>query len=301
MARFRKSDKQAKHIVDSVSALGKPRHKNTEKGIHSLGAKRNYQRSLKLANNWLVENGNRNGLDKMTPELCNAYLSERAEYVTQKTLDQDRQALQFLPMVKENLPVAKSTISAGKLGQQSRAYTKQQLSLIRTIQSTKHALATEVSEACGLRAHEMFTIRPASEQSASGHRTWSNNRFSGQKGAIYTVIGKGGLVREIMVPHALAEKLELSRRSEPLQIRDREIFYESHYEIGGGQNWSQSFSAASSKLFNWSNGAHGTRHSYAQTRMEQLQKLGFHYKAALQIVSEEMGHFRPEITEVYLR
>ncbi|MFT7318300.1 MAG: hypothetical protein ACI8WF_002750, partial [Pseudoalteromonas distincta] len=43
------------------------------------------------------------------------------------------------------------------------------------------------------------------------------------------------------------------------------------------------------------------RHSYAQERMIELNALGFKYKTALETVSQEMGHFRPEITEVYLR
>ena len=48
-------------------------------------------------------------------------------------------------------------------------------------------------------------------------------------------------------------------------------------------------------------GAHGVRHSYAQERMSELQKSGMTRDSALEIVSQELGHFRPEITEVYLR
>ncbi|MDF5425801.1 site-specific integrase, partial [Vibrio parahaemolyticus] len=51
---------------------------------------------------------------------------------------------------------------------------------------------------------------------------------------------------------------------------------------------------------NWSTGAHGLRHSYAQERMSELQK-NMTYEKALEVVSQEMGHFRPDITEVYLR
>lgn len=301
MARFRRADRQAEYIVNSVSALSKARHSSDIKAIHSLGSKRNYQSSLKLANEWLVANGNRNGLDKMTPKLCKTYLNERAVHVSQKTLDQDRQSLNFLPLVKSSLPVIKSEMAHGKLGQQSRAYSIEQLSIIQSFQSPSHALATEIATDCGLRAHEFYTIRPVNEQPASPHRVWSKNRFSGQEGMIYTVIGKGGLIREILLSNSLAQKLESNRRPEPIQITDRKIFYQSYYEIAGGQNWSQSFSQASSKLFGWSHGAHGTRHTFAQTRMKHLQQIGFNYKSALSVVSQEMGHFRPQITEVYLR
>ena len=49
------------------------------------------------------------------------------------------------------------------------------------------------------------------------------------------------------------------------------------------------------------NGSHGLRHNYAQSRMSDLVDQGKDYHAALQIVSDEMGHHRPDITATYLR
>ena len=51
----------------------------------------------------------------------------------------------------------------------------------------------------------------------------------------------------------------------------------------------------------FSNGGHGLRHSYAQERMAELKSLGLARAIALETVSQELGHFRAEITEVYLR
>ena len=48
-------------------------------------------------------------------------------------------------------------------------------------------------------------------------------------------------------------------------------------------------------------GSHGWRHTYAKTRMAELTGQGLGYNQALRVVSEEMGHHRPEITEWYLR
>lgn len=48
-------------------------------------------------------------------------------------------------------------------------------------------------------------------------------------------------------------------------------------------------------------GTHGLRHNYAQDRMNDLVDQGKDYHAALQIVSDEMGHHRPDITATYLR
>ena len=46
--------------------------------------------------------------------------------------------------------------------------------------------------------------------------------------------------------------------------------------------------------------AHGARHAYAQERMRELQRMLLR-AGALETVSQELGHFRPEIAETYLR
>jgi integrase len=116
----------------------------------------------------------------------------------------------------------------------------------------------------------------------------------------YTVHGKGGLIREVRIPIPLAQRLERTRLTEARIVKDRGINYQQLYGIGGGQPWSKSVSAASKGALGWSNGAHGLRHTYAQERMAVLQRQ-LTRKQALAVVSQEMGHFRPEITEVYLR
>jgi integrase len=115
------------------------------------------------------------------------------------------------------------------------------------------------------------------------------------------VVGKGGLIREILIPNDLAKQLEQFRLTNPITVRDRDIFYKSYYDIRGGKKWTNSFSAASKRTLGWTHGAHGLRHTYAQQRMDELQRNCFIYLEALGIVSQELGHFRPEITEVYLR
>lgn len=48
-------------------------------------------------------------------------------------------------------------------------------------------------------------------------------------------------------------------------------------------------------------GKGGLRHSYAQKSMDELQGQGKHYRHARELVSQELGHFRGDIVEVYLR
>ena len=62
-----------------------------------------------------------------------------------------------------------------------------------------------------------------------------------------------------------------------------------------------SFSKAAKRVLGWSEGAHGVRHAFAQERMDELTADFLDRNTALETVSQEMGHFRPGITEVYLR
>ena len=114
------------------------------------------------------------------------------------------------------------------------------------------------------------------------------------------MVGKGGLVRLVRLPDDLAERLEERRLDRPAPVTDRGIRYLSRYDVGGGEAWSRSFSRASHGALGWSRGAHGVRHGYAQQRMAELQR-HLVYDDALEVVSQELGHFRPEITEEYLR
>lgn len=304
---FRSPKKQAENAVRRVMALGTPRHGNKEDGkIHSLGTARTYRQHLKLAAEWLKTTGHTAGLDHMTSDQAQAYLKFRSVGVGQKTLDLDRHAMCVLPAVNREVlarektrvkPTAKICLSA-----RSRTYTGDQRGLIRESLAPRHQLASEIILAAGLRAVEMLTIRPLAEQPASTHREWNPERYYGREDFIrYSVVGKGGLIREVALPPALAQKLEAQRRDEPVTRMDRGVRYQSYYDLPGGTTLTNSWSKASNFELGWSNGIHGLRHNYAQDRMDELQMRGFYYSDALAIVSQELGHFRPDITEVYLR
>lgn len=302
MGRFRSPLSQANHAIKQKLAIGKPSHGSDgdDGKIHSLGTARTYSDSLKcvaafIADHKLDPSGK--GLASLTPESALIYLESRAQEVGQKQLDKDRQAMQIL--LGKQLEVIKSELDQAL---ESRAYTQQQIELIAGAQSKKHALATLVAADGGLRAHELQTLLPVGERLSSSHRSWSDERFEGRGDVtLFTVEGKGGLVREVAILNELADQLAMLRLSEPRTVTDRGIYYVQHYDIGGGHGWSDSFSKAAQRELGWSSGGHGVRHTYAQTRILALQLLGLNYEQSLGIVSQEMGHFRPEITEVYLR
>lgn len=294
MASFRSPASQATHVMKSMQG--------TE--LRSVGTVRNYEQGLTRAAEWAQQQRLDGGLRGMTPELAERYLVERGQEVGQKTLDMERQAMQAMMRHvtgklgdTERLPVVKSEQAQAL---EARAYTPQQADLVAAAQNERNGLATEIAHAAGLRAHELLTLARSDER-APDLRPALDTKWAGRDGEIYTVQGKGGLTREVLIPSRLAERLEATRRDEPERITDRGVHYESRYDIGGGQRWSNSFSAASERALSWSTGAHGLRHSYAQERMGELQREGLTRDQALETVSQEMGHFRPDITEVYLR
>ncbi len=296
MPSFRSPKAQSVHAVSQKVALGKARHDHRDDGkIHSVGTARGYGNSLKGSARYMQDN-RLGDLRNMTREIAMQYLTYRAAIVSQKTLDLDRQALQMHLGIK--LDVIKSEKETHL---STRSYTASQIERIASAQSERNALATQIAHFAGLRAHELLTIRPASEQKASTHREWTPERFTGRVGERYTVEGKGGLVREVLLSKELAARLEATRLVEPRPVVDREVNYTQYYDIGGGRAWSQSFSAASQRELGFSTGAHGLRHSYAQERMEELQRNGMNYDDAKGTVAQEVGHFASDTTEAYLR
>jgi integrase len=296
MPSFRSPKAQAEHAVSRKIALGTGRHDHPNDGrIHSLGTARGYEQALKSFADYLRQH--RFGdLHSATEDVARQYLAERSELVGQKTLDLDRQAIQI--HLGQRLEIVcsskESTLS-------TRSYTPAQVERIAQAQSEANSLATRLAYHAGLRAHELLTLRPAGERAASGHRQWSAERFTGREGDRYTVVGKGGLVREVMLSRESAAALEARRLAEPRLVIDRGVHYRQHYDIGGGRTWSQSFSSASKRELGFSNGGHGLRHSYAQERMNELQQQGVRYDQAKATVAQEVGHFDKDTTEAYLR
>ena len=248
--------------------------------------------------------GEEKNLSDATKADAMAFQEERAKVgIVQTTLDKDRCSLQRF--LGEKLPIIKLETEKGRLGTDYRHYNSDQITLIAEHQRENNAFATELAAASGLRAHELLTLRLATERPADSRlhqdKDWKNERFEGREGIRYTVVGKGGLCREVNVPARLAERLEERRLETPVTVQDRGINYTNYYNTSGGQSWSQSFGDSSRNTLGWSDGAHALRHTYAEARMAELGNRGYEWKDRLTIVSQELGHFRPDITITYLR
>jgi integrase len=266
--------------------------------IHSLRTFHKYVDSVKLAGEWAREHAGLRHLDALTPTMAQQYLEERAAGgLSQKQLDADRNALEFIT----GRASLERVFSINTPAPQSRAYTPAQVQAIGGRQNARNALATELAYRSGLRAHELLTLQRSDESRASDHRQWCTDRFQGREGVRYVVTGKGGLRREVLLGRDIAARLEARRLDTPREVRDRGIVYRQLYDISGGNTWSKSFADASERALGWSNGAHGLRHSYAQERMAELQDNGKRYAQAREVLSQELGHFRADVVETYLR
>ena len=300
MSKFGPASFQATQVAKELQIL---EDDNGNRLFPSVGTIRNYGLALRPIAKHMDEN-RLGSLKDITVSQANKFLETQAQDYSQSTVDMQRQAIQAMMQhithklsLKAELP---RVISDGppKAG---RSYSHEQSNKIIERQHESNALATEIARYSGARVHELFTLRLAHEKVAD-NRPISEHKFKGLDGGVrYTVTGKGGLTREIIIRQDLSDRLEARRLDTPRQIIDREIKYTQHYNISAGHRFSNSFSQASNRALGFSRGAHGLRHSYAQERMNTLQCLGLSRDDALRAVSQEMGHFRPDIVEVYLR
>lgn len=298
--------RQARKVVRAHQQLGKAKSANrTERSgsIYSVGTARSYEQSLSQAAAWLRENHGVYDVEEMTRAQAAEYLEKRAEVVRDKALSQDRNALLLLPHVDDLDRVHTQIDTPGRLSNEPRAYTPEQVDMVRERQTPDHAFSTTLVEQGGLRAHELLTIRLLDERPTTTARDWTPERWEGREDwARYTVEGKGGLVREVRFSPEVAAALEARRLDTPRDVTDRKVHYEQHYDMPGGLKWSRSFSAASQRALGWSNGGHGLRHAYAQDRLEyHLDEGGRDYTEAETFTSQELGHFRVRVTHEYLR
>lgn len=291
------TDEQAHRLVSQVLVLGHKKHDlgaHTRALITSLGTARNYQQCVKDFLEWRLAAGV--GVDVVACRLeIENYLAGEGKRWRQKTLDQHRQALALVFCV--TLPAFDSDIPTYVDG---RAQTHAEVSAIAARQCPRHSLSTHSLFQSGMRAVEMYELREVHELAPTADRPWRGDLFAGfPDGVPFSTTGKGGLVRLVWIPSALAAAIREVRLDEPREVTDRKIKRHYVFDVGGGQNLSESFTQASKRALGYSLGIHGLRHAFAQRRLETLLGLKFPVIDALEIVSQSVGHLRSEISLAY--
>lgn len=301
-----KAEKQAVRAGNHLDKRGESRHKADDKNdgmCRSDGSLRNHKDSFKLMARWCQEQPKIKNFMSMTPDDAQRWIDGLASDIKQKTII--GYAVNAEHHLRNNcgFPDAKLVRPKSEVPSilSSRAYTEEALDLLQSLQTERAALSTQIARETGIRAHELITIKPINELALS-NRPWRNDLFIGRENWVsYAVNGKGDLNREVRMSPETSERFEAVRLADARVVIDRDVRYESTSNLMGGKSWSNSFSKTSLRALGHSNGAHGTRHTYAQTRLKEIGNAGKTYEESLSILSQELGHFRTSITEYYLR
>lgn len=299
MTSFRPTAEQAKTVVVKIVKHGNSRFNRKLVGdktpcISSILTEKKYMGCVKIFYDWCKKSGV--PFVNIDSDVVGTFLASRVGSCVQKTIDGYRQSLalvfnlevEYVVSTKDSLLVP-------------RAYRTSQIDCLLDAASDELSFAIRLAAAAGLRSIELDTIAFPSEV-YEDKREWLTERFEGMGlGSRYVVIGKGGLKRSIHVPNDIAVELEQFRLALPIKKTQRGVHYIKRYSIVGGHSFSQRFSRLSFSIFGWSTGGHGLRHTYAQNRIIDLQKIGFTWNDGLKIVSQELGHFSTTNTLTYMR
>lgn len=290
----------ARKLVSQRVELGASRHardKSYMEVLTSVGTARNHGVALTGVASWLHHKNGKN-LKNLNHDDAAEYLTLRSMTAGQSAVDLDRQAINFHLLRDQPIPYFPSVIPRKEV---DRAYTKGEIDFLLQNCSDKLNLSIRLAANAGLRAIELITIAPV-VCLAESNRDWHKERFTGREDDIVFVVhGKGGLRRQVRLAPDLAGELMQHLRPAPIKVRDREVIHTSHFDLVSGANFSMQFFILSNKVLGESHGAHGLRHTFAQTRLRDLLCYGLDCDLALKVLSNELGHFAIKNTLAYLR
>ena len=287
--------RHAMGIALRMTRLGPRAEAREDRPIHSIGSQRNFVACLNCFARFLEVNHAGN-LRCFAPDAPEAYLFARSRRVGESQLRLDRWALQFL--TGRRLPLFEPA-RPQKL--KPRAYTAEQIAAVAAHQKPWYAFSTWLAAAIGLRSMELITIGPLDQQPRDPRPIPRYLQAYMAPGVLYSVKGKGGLVRTVVVPRPFVAPLDARRRPLPVIVQHQGRVLTSYYDIPGGRPWATSFAQACRRTFNTSAGAHGLRHTYTQSRIDVLLGHDIPEQDAKKAVSVEIGHFRVDVVDLYLR
>ena len=177
-------------------------------------------------------------------------------------------SLDFHKVIDDYKSSAKEALPASDFT--SRSYDNP-AEIIGNLTGEKMQIVAELQLTCGLRVSDACHFSPSMIHG-------SDLTVNSKNGQEHTVTPSPQLMGRIQAVVASEGQFSVNRGSYSNQLEKA--------CKAAGQEW---------------HGTHGLRHTFAKTRMAELTGMGMSYNKALRIVSEEMGHHRPEITEWYLR
>ena len=171
-------------------------------------------------------------------------------------------------------------------GVEARSYEDPK-AIIDNLHREDHKLVATIQLEAGARINEASLI--------DGRRMGGITEHQGREvGVIHLQPGdaKGGLSRDLYLSRETYEKVSA-------YVIDHGKL---HIEKGGQRDvYRDAIREAAATTDQKYTGSHGLRHNFAQNRMAELESSGMGHRVALTQVSIEMGHFREDITQHYLR
>lgn len=282
-------------VTLELTRLGPKVPSGDDRWIHSIASQRIFHNVILMFARFLEVNraGNLKCFPNDAPE---AFLYARSLRVGEAQLRADRWALQKL--CDRKLPSYKA---ARPQDLKPRAFTAEQISAIAAHQTCWYAFSTWLAAATGMRGMELLTIGPPELQPRDPRPIPAHLHAFMPPGVLYTTAGKGGLVRWVLVPLPFVEPLESRRRPTPVVVRHERSYLTSYFDIPGGKAWGSSFRMACYRTFGKSAGGHGLRHTFTAERMDVFTGQGISERDAKFAISVELGHFRPDVVDLYLR
>ncbi len=265
-------------------------------GIHSTRTLNSYKTTVLSFCRFQKEKYGIKDMTKTSPDAVKAFFSDRMLHSKHSTIKTELAAIEkfatalhsFSPDVASGIERAIEEVRADlkkmdRSEEASRAL-ENPLEIISELQDPNYRLIAllqyeggfRISEATWIKEHQLLGIK--------------QDPYTGNIKGYVEVCGKGGkLYRSSVSQKTYTELQNLIVSSTKHELKVDEYDY------------SMSVKHAAEKPGVDYHGTHDFRHTHAQKRFAELQKHGYSREDALHIVSHEMGHSRPDITERYLK
>jgi integrase len=294
--------RQARSIVALLKQIGESKHLakararadaqpgskiNHLLGIFSFNTARNYQATYERFLSWARETHGINDACRITSDHVREWLElniERA--LAYDTIQSYAAALEKLPSALQSMGIERDPAwsrviqqcrrlgrQAAPSGRTSRAF-KRPFAVVEQL-TGPHRVAAEIQLHCGCRVGEITELKVGRNVREPNQLRLTNT--------------KGGLVRAVTVPEETYNRL--------LQYLDQNGVFRIDRK-----SYAADLKKAAVQLGEQWSGTHALRWNYARNRMFELEMGGQKtFKTARHVVSHELGHKRPEITQWYLR
>jgi len=291
---------QVHQVFSTIIAFGSSKHEAKKearaagaKTWHELGKSLNiysyntadsYRDIVKEAFSYIKENFGVKDITKIQSEHIQSYLESKIEENIKYS------SFQKYAAACEKLEVALSRFT----GKEYSFDLKETRELAQQILQKTDAHRAYQNPKAVINTIENSTYRTlAQAQLESGARVSELNHLKlsqFKENQAIEVQGKGGKIRDL----ELSKETYDSLKSLVENSQDKKLVFST-------DAYRNELKSACERTGEQYQGTHGLRWSYSQNLFKQLQQSGKTYEESLSIVSQKLGHERPDITEHYLR